>query len=57
MCSLAFDIPIRYNNEVCQDIVQTGRQSPTKIGAQIDAVLLCLQAVERIDTICLISRP
>jgi hypothetical protein len=24
-CSLAFDIPIRYNNEVCQDIVQTGR--------------------------------
>ena len=32
-CSLAFDIPIRYNNEVRQDIVQTGRQSPTKIGA------------------------
>ena len=25
MCSLAFDIPIRYNNEVRQDIVQTGR--------------------------------
>ena len=24
MCSLAFDIPIRYNNEVRQDIVQTG---------------------------------
>ena len=24
-CSLAFDIPIRYNNEVRQDIVQTGR--------------------------------
>jgi hypothetical protein len=24
-CSLVFDIPIRYNNEVCQDIVQTGR--------------------------------
>ena len=23
-CSLAFDIPIRYNNEVRQDIVQTG---------------------------------
>jgi len=42
------NIPIRYNNEVCQDIVQTGRQSPTKIGAQIDAVLLCLQAIERI---------
>ena len=38
--SLAFDIPVRYNNEVRQDIVQTGRQSPTKIGAQIDAVLL-----------------
>ena len=32
-CSLAFHIPIRYNNEVRQDIVQTGRQSPTKIGA------------------------
>ena len=32
MCSLAFDIPIRYNNEVRQDIVQTGRQSSTKIG-------------------------
>ena len=25
MCSLAFDIPIKYNNEVHQDIVQTGR--------------------------------
>ena len=47
-CSLAFDIPIRYNNEVRQDIVQTGRLSPTKIGTQIDAVLLCLQAIERI---------
>ena len=33
MCSLAFDIPIRYNNEVRQDIMQTGRRSPTKIGA------------------------
>ena len=48
MCSLAFDIPIRYNNEVCQDIVQTGRQSPAKIGTQIDVVLLSLQAIERI---------
>jgi hypothetical protein len=47
-CSLAFDIPIRYNNEVRQDIVQTGRQSLIKIGAQIDAVLLSLQAIERI---------
>ena len=47
-CSLVFDIPIRYNNEVRQDIMQTGRQSPTKIGAQIDAVLLSLQAIERI---------
>ena len=47
-CSLAFDIPIRYNNELRQNIVQTGRQSPTKIGAQIDAVLLSLQAIERI---------
>ena len=48
-CSLAFDIPIRYNNEVRQDIVQTRRRSPTKIGAQIDAVLLSLQAIERIS--------
>jgi hypothetical protein len=39
-CSLAFDIPIRYNNEVRQDIVQTRRRSPTKIGVQIDTVLL-----------------
>ena len=45
-CSLAFDIPIRYNNEVRQDIVQTRRQSPTKIGAQINVVLLSLQAIE-----------
>jgi hypothetical protein len=28
--------------------VQTRRQSPTKIGAQIDVVLLSLQAIERI---------
>jgi hypothetical protein len=46
--SLAFDISISYNNEVCQDIVQTGRRSPTKVGAQIDVVLLSLQAIERI---------
>jgi hypothetical protein len=46
-CSLAFNIPIRYNNEVRQDIVQTGRRSPTKIGTQIDVVLLSLQAIER----------
>ena len=32
-CSLTFDIPIRYNNEVRQDIVQTERQWPTKICA------------------------
>ena len=40
--SLAFDIPIRYNNKVCQDIMQTGRQMLTQIGAQIDVVLLSL---------------
>ena len=28
--------------------MQTGRQSPTKIGAQIDVMLLSLQAIERI---------
>ena len=32
-CSLAFKIPVRYNNEVRQDIVQTERQWPTKICA------------------------
>ena len=31
-CSLAFDIPIRYNTKMCQDIVQTGRQMSTKSG-------------------------
>jgi hypothetical protein len=38
-CNLAFNIPIRYNNEVCQDIMQTGRQSLTKIGVQINIVV------------------
>ena len=47
-CSLAFDIPIRYNNEVHQDIVQTRRHMPTKSGVQIDAVLLSLQVIEQI---------
>ena len=28
--------------------MQTGRQSPAKIGTQIDVVLLSLQAIERI---------
>ena len=42
------DIPIMYNNEVRQDIMQTGRQMPTKTDAQIDAMLLSLQAIERI---------
>jgi hypothetical protein len=47
-CNLTFDIPIRYNNERRQQIVQSGRPSVTKIGAQIDVVLLSLQAIERI---------
>jgi hypothetical protein len=47
-CSLAFDNPIRYNSEVRQDIVQTGRQSLIKIGAQINVVLLSLPTIERI---------
>jgi hypothetical protein len=33
---------------VHQDIVQTGWRSPTKIDAQIDAMLLSLQTLERI---------
>ena len=32
-CSLAFDIPIRYNNEVHQNIVQTGQQLATQMDA------------------------
>jgi hypothetical protein len=32
-CSLSFDIPIRYSNQVRQQIVQVGRQSMTKLGA------------------------
>jgi hypothetical protein len=48
MCYLAFDIPIRYNDDLRQDIVQTRRQMPTKTGAQIDAMLLSLQAIKRI---------
>jgi hypothetical protein len=47
-CYLAFDISVRYNDDLRQDIVQTGRQMPTKTGVQIDAVLLSLQAIERI---------
>jgi hypothetical protein len=47
-CSLTFDIPIRHNNEVRQDIVQTRRWLPIKIDAQIAVVLLSLQAIERI---------
>jgi hypothetical protein len=47
-CVISLWHPIRYNNEVRQDIVQTGRLSPTKIGAQIDGVLFSLQAIEQI---------
>ena len=35
-CNRAFNIPIRYNQDVRQDIVQNGRQMPTKRGAYID---------------------
>ena len=48
MCSLAFSIPIRYNDQLRQDIVQAGRPTISKVGALLDAVLLSLQAVERI---------
>jgi hypothetical protein len=48
MCSLSLDIPIRYNNQVRQQIVQGRRQSMTKAGAQLDTVHLTLQALERI---------
>jgi hypothetical protein len=49
MCSLAFNIPIRYNNEVRQEIVQAERLTPTKVGALIDVVLFSLQAIKRIS--------
>jgi hypothetical protein len=32
-CSLGLEIPIRNNNEVCQDIMQVGRHTLTKVGA------------------------
>jgi len=48
MCNLAFDIPIWYNQDVRQDIVQNGWQMLTKRGVQIDTVLLSLQAINRI---------
>jgi hypothetical protein len=41
-CSLTFNIPIRYNNEVHQKIMQVGRLMPTKVGAPIDVVLFSL---------------
>jgi hypothetical protein len=47
-CNLNFEIPIRNNNELRQDITQVGRPMPTKVGAQIDDVLSSLHAVERI---------
>jgi hypothetical protein len=47
-CSLDFEILIRNNNEVRQDIMQVGRPTPTKVGAQIDIVMSSLHAIERI---------
>jgi hypothetical protein len=47
-CSLGFEIPIRNNNEVRQDIAQVGRPTSTKIGTQIDVVMSSLYAIERI---------
>jgi hypothetical protein len=45
-CSLGFEIPIRNNNKVCQDITQVGRPTPTKVSAQIDVVMSSLHAIE-----------
>jgi hypothetical protein len=45
-CSLGFKIPIRNNNEVCQDITQVGRPTPTKISAHIDVVMSSLHTIE-----------
>ena len=45
-CNLAFDIPTRYNQDLCQDIVHRGRQMPNQRGAQFYTVLHCLQALD-----------
>jgi hypothetical protein len=45
-CSLAFNIPIRYNNEVRKEIVQVERPTLSKVGVQLDVVLFSLQAIE-----------
>ena len=45
---VAFNIPIRYNRDLHQDIVERGRQRTTRRGAEFDTVLHCLQALERI---------
>jgi hypothetical protein len=37
-----------HNNQVCQQIGQVGRQSMTKVDAQLNIVHLTLQALERI---------
>jgi hypothetical protein len=41
-CNIAFDIPTKYNQDLCQDIVQKGRQMPNWRGAQFYTVLHCL---------------
>jgi hypothetical protein len=46
--SLGFEILIRNNNEVRQDIMQVGRPTPTKVGAQIDVVMSSLHAIQGI---------
>jgi len=42
MCNIAFDIPIRYNQDLRHDIVQRGRHVPNRRGAQFYTVLHCL---------------
>jgi hypothetical protein len=41
-CNLGFEIPIRNNHDVRQDITVPGPWSLTKVGAQMDVVLLSL---------------
>jgi hypothetical protein len=47
-CNLGFEIPIKNNNEVRQDITQVGRPTPTKVGTQIDVMMSSLHVIERI---------
>ena len=47
-CQLSFDIPTRGPSGHQQHIMWMGREMPNMRAAQFDAMLLCLQALQRI---------